>query len=340
MHLDNGHDKAGDVAELGHVDGEVLELVLPGLVQHQARAVAHGVDAPQVPGRVEGWVRGAWQRYVWEAGGPRAVGGGGARGAQRAIGRVGLAAARRDGGLGALAVEQTHGGQVQSSGRAGGRGQRKKQCWRRSSRGRFGTQARSVEGAQKRSTAVQQDEPRSSWRGSCAGPPSCLSVAAAGRLLGAPGMCGQRNWTRLARASIMQGARWPASGLRVACHAWHTRRASAAAHTQTRAASASTAAAALPISLPRPAPCPRHDAGSTVGIQAWCRCPLAQPAAGCLCSARFAGPAVRSTAHPHPCCIMRRLPQGLFGPSTNTNTNTQRLCMSSQPSQPGPNRGN
>lgn len=115
MHLDDRHNKAGDVGELAHVDGKVLELVLLRLLQHQARAVADGIDAPQVAGWVEGWVRGAWQRDVWEAGGPRAVGGGGARGAQRAIGRVGLAAARRDGRLGALAVEQTHGGQVQST---------------------------------------------------------------------------------------------------------------------------------------------------------------------------------------------------------------------------------
>ena len=43
--------------------------------------------------------------------------------------------------------------------------------------------------------------------------------------------------------------------------------------------------------------------------------------------------AVRSTAHNHPCCILRRLPQGLFGPSSNTNT--QRLCMSHSSS---PNR--
>lgn len=114
MHLDDRHNKAGDIAELAHVDGKVLELVLLGLVQHQARAVAHSIDAPQVAGRVEGWVWGAWQRNVGEAGGPRTVGGGGARGAQRAIGRVGLAAAGRDGGLGALAVEKTHGGQVQS----------------------------------------------------------------------------------------------------------------------------------------------------------------------------------------------------------------------------------
>jgi hypothetical protein len=126
MHLDNGHDKAGDVAELGHVDGKVLQLVLLGLLQHQARAVAHGVDAAQVGGGVEGWVRGARQRHVGEAGGPRAIGGRGPRGAQRAIGRVGLAAARRDGGLGALAVEQTHGGGQEQSGlrTAGSRGER------------------------------------------------------------------------------------------------------------------------------------------------------------------------------------------------------------------------
>ena len=84
--LHNGHDEAGHIGEFAHVDGEVLQLVLLGLVQHQARAVAHSVDAPQVGGRVEGWIRSARQRHIGKAGGPRPVGGGGARGAQRAIG--------------------------------------------------------------------------------------------------------------------------------------------------------------------------------------------------------------------------------------------------------------
>jgi hypothetical protein len=165
MHLDDRDHKAGDVGELAHIDGEVLELVLLRLLQHQARAVAHCIDAPQVARRVECWVRSARQRHVWEAGGPRAVGGGGARGAQRTIGRVGLAAARRNGGLGALAVEQTHGGGQEQSRRQVRVGRAGKSAGERTlaalQQRRFGRQARSVEGAQKRSTAVRRTSPES-----------------------------------------------------------------------------------------------------------------------------------------------------------------------------------
>lgn len=85
----------------------MLELVLAGLVEHQPGALAHGVDAAQIAGRVEGRVGRLGQRDVGEARGPRAIGGG-ARGAQRAIGAVGLAAFGGDFWLGALAVEQAH----------------------------------------------------------------------------------------------------------------------------------------------------------------------------------------------------------------------------------------
>lgn len=108
-YLDNGHNKAGDVVELAHVDGEVLELVLPRLLEDQLGAVADGIDAAQVAGGVERRVGGFGERHVWEARGPGAVGGG-ARGPQRAIGRVGLAAAGRDDGLGAFAAEDSHDG--------------------------------------------------------------------------------------------------------------------------------------------------------------------------------------------------------------------------------------
>lgn len=225
MDLDNGDDEARDVGEFCHVDGEVLQLVLLGLVQHQARAVAHGVDAPQVGSGVEGRVGGARQRDFGEAGGPRTVGGRGARGAQRAIGRVGLAAAGRDGGLGALAVEQTHGGQEQTAagrrggeeeGRLAGAGGRSRLAgWRRSSRERAertegrrqraegsGQRERSRTGTvcRGRTRAIhgsapgqfaRQNEPRSSWRSwrrACAGPLSCLS-AGGSRGLGARGLC-------------------------------------------------------------------------------------------------------------------------------------------------------
>jgi hypothetical protein len=168
MHLDDRDHEAGDVGELAHVDGEVLELVLLRLLQHQARAVAHCIDAPQVACRVEGWVRGARQRHVWEAGGPRAVGGGGARGAQRAIGRVGLAAARRDGGLGALAVEQTHGGGQEQSRRQVQGGGGRQECRRENAGGapaeeiwKTGTVCR---GRAEAIHSSSKNEPRISWR--------------------------------------------------------------------------------------------------------------------------------------------------------------------------------
>lgn len=279
MHLDDRHHKAGDIGELGHVDGKVLELVLLGLVEDQARAVADSIDAPQVAGRVEGWVWGAWQRHVWEAGGPRAVGGGGARGAQGAIGRVGLAAARGDGGLGALAVEQTHGGQEQSTGcrQAGegnGRGEESRvQSWQRACGGRFGRQARSVEGAPKRSTAVQKNER-----------PNQLvlvqMVRRAAKLSGRGGLPGgcrghrgastQRSWNRL---SIMQGellarladavGHGPAAAHRDGQRAHERQPASTAPWPRARSTASVTVAGVGPevISLPptSTAPRPRHE---------------------------------------------------------------------------------
>ena len=109
-HLDYGHDKASDVSKLGHVDGEVLELVLLCLFQHQLGAVAHRIDAAQVAGGVERWIGRLGQRHVWKAGRARAVWRG-ARGAQRAIRTVWVAATGRNLGLGALAAKETHRGQ-------------------------------------------------------------------------------------------------------------------------------------------------------------------------------------------------------------------------------------
>lgn len=97
-HLDNGDYKAGDISKLAHVDGEVLELVLLCLFQHQAGALTDCIDAAQVAGRVERWIWGLWQWHVWKAGRAGAVWGG-TRGAQRAIGTVWLAAAGRNLGL-------------------------------------------------------------------------------------------------------------------------------------------------------------------------------------------------------------------------------------------------
>jgi hypothetical protein len=100
--------------ELAHVNSEVLELVLLGLFEDQLGALSHGIDTAQVTGWVESWVGCFWQRHVWEARGPGAVGCG-ARGSQRAIGRVRLAAVGRDNGLGAFATEESHGGDGDSS---------------------------------------------------------------------------------------------------------------------------------------------------------------------------------------------------------------------------------
>jgi hypothetical protein len=44
--------------ELAHVHGEVLELILLGLFQHQLGAFANGMDAAQITGGVERWVGG------------------------------------------------------------------------------------------------------------------------------------------------------------------------------------------------------------------------------------------------------------------------------------------
>ena len=175
MHLDDRHNKAGDITEFAHVHREVLELVLLGLFEHQPRAVAHCIDASQVPGRVKGWVRSAWERDIWEAGGPRAVRGGGARGAQRAIGRVGLTAAWRDGGLGALAVEQTHGGQVRSGRKREGKEAvlAALQLWEIEI-WKTGTVCRGR--AKAIHSSSEQNEPRISWCMWCGGPLSYLSV--------------------------------------------------------------------------------------------------------------------------------------------------------------------
>lgn len=128
-YLDYRYNKAGDIAKLAHVHSEVLELVLFGLFKHQLGALADSVDAAQIAGRVEGWIRGLWQRDVWEACRPRAVWGGSRR-AQGAIGAVRLAAVGRNLGLGALAIEETHRRQRRRRARgAGGRSVSGEVCW-------------------------------------------------------------------------------------------------------------------------------------------------------------------------------------------------------------------
>ena len=109
-HLDDGHHVGSGILELGHVDGEVLELVLPRLLEDQAGPFADGIDAAQVAGGVEGWVGCLGEGHVGEAHARLAVGGGGCRGLERAIAHVWLAArpAGGDGWLGALSAEETH----------------------------------------------------------------------------------------------------------------------------------------------------------------------------------------------------------------------------------------
>jgi hypothetical protein len=144
--------------ELAHVDGKVLELVLLRLLEHQLRALAHGVDAAQVAGGVQRWVGRLGERHVWEARGPRAVGGG-ARGPQRAIGGVGLAAAGRDDGLGAFAAEDSHDG-------GDGEGSVLAECRRGSScRWRVQSHGRTVEGVQRDPQMIPVRTPARGARG-------------------------------------------------------------------------------------------------------------------------------------------------------------------------------
>lgn len=56
-YLDNGDNEPSSLAELFHVDCEVLKLVPRGLVQNQSTSSSHRVDAPQVTSRVDSWVR-------------------------------------------------------------------------------------------------------------------------------------------------------------------------------------------------------------------------------------------------------------------------------------------
>jgi hypothetical protein len=128
-YLNYGYDKASDISKLAHVDCEVLELIFLGLFEHQLGALADGVDAAQVAGRVESWIWGLWQRDVWEAGRPGAVWSG-SRGAQGAIGAVWLAAVGGNLGLGALAIEETHWRQRRQRARfAGERSLGGEVCW-------------------------------------------------------------------------------------------------------------------------------------------------------------------------------------------------------------------
>jgi len=55
-YLDDGHDIVGRVLELCHVDIEMAQLVLLGLLQHQVTALPHSIDASQVAGGVEVWI--------------------------------------------------------------------------------------------------------------------------------------------------------------------------------------------------------------------------------------------------------------------------------------------
>ena len=109
-HLDDGYHVGGSILELGHVDGKMLELVLPRLLENQAGPFADGIDAAQIARGVEGWIWSLGEGHVGEAHARLAVGSGGCRGLERAIAHVWLGA-RPAGGdcwLGALSAEQTH----------------------------------------------------------------------------------------------------------------------------------------------------------------------------------------------------------------------------------------
>jgi hypothetical protein len=60
-HLDNGHDIAGRVAKLAHVDDEMLQLIPLRPLQHQLRSLAHGVDAAQIGHGVDIGIGRLWE---------------------------------------------------------------------------------------------------------------------------------------------------------------------------------------------------------------------------------------------------------------------------------------
>lgn len=119
-YLNNGNYKTGNILELAHINIEVLELILFRLFKHELGTLSDGIDAAQVPSRVERWVGRFGEGHVREARRPRAIGSG-ARGAQGAIGRVWLAAVGRDAWLGAFATEESHTGSAEGRVGAGGR---------------------------------------------------------------------------------------------------------------------------------------------------------------------------------------------------------------------------
>lgn len=68
-YFDDRHNIVGRVLELAHVDIEVTQLVLLGLLQHQVAPLAHGIDALEVTSGVEVRVGGAREGDVRDAGG-------------------------------------------------------------------------------------------------------------------------------------------------------------------------------------------------------------------------------------------------------------------------------
>jgi hypothetical protein len=56
-YLNDLTDKGDDVGKFGHVDIEVIQLILQGLVRDDATSFADGAQTAQVAGRVEGRVR-------------------------------------------------------------------------------------------------------------------------------------------------------------------------------------------------------------------------------------------------------------------------------------------
>lgn len=68
-YFNDRHNIVGRVLELAHVHIKVTQLILLCLFQHKVASLPHCIDAPQVAGRVEVWVRRARERDVRDASG-------------------------------------------------------------------------------------------------------------------------------------------------------------------------------------------------------------------------------------------------------------------------------
>lgn len=67
IYFNDRHNIVGRVLELAHVHIKMAQLVLLCLLQHKMASLPHCIDAPQVAGGVEVWVRRARERDVRDA---------------------------------------------------------------------------------------------------------------------------------------------------------------------------------------------------------------------------------------------------------------------------------